>query len=492
MRIELRKKITLHSATVYMKILKNILREDIQDYLNGKRFQNPLVNNRIDEYLKEIRVYDGNKSLTKKGEELKECGILPTYEEGKYKIYYTEDDYLGKRIIYFRREAPSSFFKERIEDNFEFEKGGHFLLPVGNEKTDTMPFSLWSKKGEEKSNLQGSLENGSDELDFSVFLESPKSVYYSFSGKIENKELCENKIIHREEKYEDLITKIFPNFDTQYNRLKVKFKPQHKKFSGSLSNYEWENFSVNVDSINLMPSDKGEAVKWRDYLLREEVSKSYFSKNDFENMAAQINENKGFEKYKNNLDIPSIENLKTETKTEFWHLNAPMDLNPNNLFSGSNEIITLKKDEEISFSGILKKLGISSGNEFAIYYDQYVRTEYQQKKAVSLLQSLSANKSIVITDLQNMKSNFLIQAEIALQDSKKGIFTGRPLHDRYLIVKDNRNTKFWCISNSLDFLKFQENEILSDTLGTVVNSVTFTPLQEKDMDKELLKFVKGV
>ena len=91
-----------------------------------------------------------------------------------------------------------------------------------------------------------------------------------------------------------------------------------------------------------------------------------------------------------------------------------------------------------------------------------------------------------------MKSNFLKQSEIALQDSRKGIFTGRPLHDRYLIVKDNRNTKFWCISNSLDFLKFQEGEILSDTVGTVVNSVTFTPLQEKDMDKELLKFVKGV
>ena len=115
MKITFTKQITLHSATVYMKIKKDVLRKDIQEYLNGKRFENHLVNNRINNYLKEIRIYDDYDSLTKLGETVKATGYLPTLEEGKYRIWYTQnDEYFGNVIMYFRREAP--YEKSQVEE----------------------------------------------------------------------------------------------------------------------------------------------------------------------------------------------------------------------------------------------------------------------------------------------------------------------------------------------------------------------------------------
>ena len=108
MKITLTKNISLRVAIVYMKIKKDVLRTDIREYLNGKHFENSLINNRINEYFKEIKIYDEAMHLTKKGETVKNTGYLPTYEEGKYKIWFTqEDDYFGNDIMYFRREMPN-------------------------------------------------------------------------------------------------------------------------------------------------------------------------------------------------------------------------------------------------------------------------------------------------------------------------------------------------------------------------------------------------
>ena len=69
-----------------MKIKNNVKRIDIQDYLKGKRFNDKLLNNRINDYLIEIGVYDTNKQLTRLGYEVKETGLLPTPEEENTKF----------------------------------------------------------------------------------------------------------------------------------------------------------------------------------------------------------------------------------------------------------------------------------------------------------------------------------------------------------------------------------------------------------------------
>ena len=62
MKITLTKNIELHSATVYMKIKKNVKCIDIQDYLKGKRFNDKLLNNRINE----MKAAEHNAIITKR------------------------------------------------------------------------------------------------------------------------------------------------------------------------------------------------------------------------------------------------------------------------------------------------------------------------------------------------------------------------------------------------------------------------------------------
>ena len=103
MKVTLNKIIQLQSATVYLRFEKEIKRKDIQEYLNGKQFEKSLIENRIKEYLKNIKVYDEKFQLTAFGNAVKETGMLPTIEEGKYQIWFTnKDSYFGNKIFYFR------------------------------------------------------------------------------------------------------------------------------------------------------------------------------------------------------------------------------------------------------------------------------------------------------------------------------------------------------------------------------------------------------
>ena len=193
------------------------------------------------------------------------------------------------------------------------------------------------------------------------------------------------------------------------------------------------------------------------------------------------------------MDIPKADEFDTGTQAEYWHLNAPMDLNPNQLFTNISEIITLKKNDKFSFAEIVSQLGAGGQNDIAIYYDNYVRNERQQKAAAALMDSIDASKKIIITDMspQNQKSDFISnkRKDLRIRDMKNGIFAQKPPHDRYLIVASPNGTKFWVISNSLDFIRFNENDVTPDTQGKIeiVQSVTFTPITI--LDKELLNFV---
>ena len=78
-----------------------------------------------------------------------------------------------------------------------------------------------------------------------------------------------------------------------------------------------------------MPYDLENANLWLDYLLREKVSEKYLTPRDFEITAKEITEKDAFEKFQDQLRIPDLHSFQTKTQTEFWHLNAPIDLNPN-------------------------------------------------------------------------------------------------------------------------------------------------------------------
>lgn len=490
MKITLTKQITLYSATVYMKITKDVLRKDIQEYLNGKRFDNNLLNNRINNYLKEIHIYDDYdkiNSLTRLGKIVKETSYLPAPEEGKYKIWYTQnDEYFGNTIMYFRREAPND--KSQVEKlNVNFKKDGHFLMPARehDEVINYTQFSLLETK------LHGKIFSNSETITATLIMEDGKETYCAFSGKIGKDgatELNYKQPIHRNEKLEDYITEILPNYNSEYKRLRVRFDVTNKTFVSQNYKCSWKGFFGTIDSVNLMPCDLENAKRWRDSLVRDIVVQQYLSPQDFQSKVIETNDNPAFEKYRNDLDVPESKNFKTETgSVEYWHLNAPIDLNPNSLFTNINEIITLQKGDIISFAEIASKLGVASENDIVIYYDKYVSKEWSQKKAAALMESINASKTIIVTDMspQNMESDYIIQyrKNIKIRDLRQGIFSKFPAHDRYLIV----GNKYWSISNSIDFIHFSERDITKDTQGTVNQNVTFTPISI--LDKELLNFV---
>lgn len=329
MKITFNKSIKVKSATVYMRLKKDVLRTDIQEYLNGRRFDNSLINNRINAYLKEIGVYNDENQITALGESVKQTGFLPTSEEGKYKIWFTSKDrYFGNVILYFHRESPypNSLVNEL---DLGFSKEGHFLIPAQKDKNEENDYTQFTLT---KSELCGALNQNSDTICAILILEDDKQTTCYFSGHIgkEGKIVFkQNSPVPRSDNLKEIITNILPNYEPKYDRLKIEFRPEYKDFK--IKNYacNWKDFSGMIDSVKLMPYDLENAILWRDYLLREKISEKYLTPRDFETNAKEITDEDAFKKFRNQLRIPDLHFFQTKSQTEFWHLNAPIDLDPN-------------------------------------------------------------------------------------------------------------------------------------------------------------------
>ena len=496
MKITLHKNVTLKVAMVYMKITKDVMRSDIQEYLNGKRFNNPIINDRIDEYLKGIGVYDENKHLRSLGQKVQQTGILPTPEEGKYKIWYTEsDEYFGSVIMYFQREKPHD--KANVSElNLGLAENGHFLLPAReNAKNVDVEYAEFDLRSTELVGTTFKTES----VEVKLLLEEGKQSRLHFSGTLGKDgviKLDSNKGVATSEKIEDVLSELI-DYSPEKKRLRMRFSPNMSKdlyvnFEGSNFPYNWRGFSGLIEGIKLMPYDEEHAERWRDCLLRDELAKEYFSQEDFEQKAAEINDKAGFDSYKDSLNIPKAKDFATRSQTaEFWHIKAPIDLNPNSLFTDISENITLQKDEKLSFAQFVSRLGIGGQNDIVVYYDKYVVDERKQKAAAALMDTIDASKKIIITDMspQKQKSDFISsnRKDLRIRDLKSGIFARAPLHNRYLIVVSPNGTKFWDIGNLLDFIRFQENDVTPDTQGKIIQPVTFALIPT--LDKELLNFV---
>ena len=497
MKITLHKQVTLKVATVYMKIKKDVMRSDIQEYLNGKRFNNTVINNRIDEYLKEIRVYDENKQLSKLGQKVRQTGLLPTLEEGKYRIWYTEnDEYFGSVIMYFQRERPHD--KANVSElNLGLAEKGHFLMPTRenskNGDLEYTKFELFS------TDLVGTTLKNIESVEVKLLLDEGKQSCLQFSGTLGKDSVIKlhgEKGIETHEKIEQILSEALSDYNPENKRLRIRFNPNenenyYKNFERHHCPCHWHNFKGTIDCVKLMPYDEEDAIAWRDYLLRDELAKHYYSPEDFEQKASEINDKAGFDSYKDSLNMPKAEGFATNTQTEFWHIKAPIDLNPNSLFTDISKNITLQKDEKFSFAEIVSRMGVGGQNDIVVYYDKYVVDERKQKAAAAFMDAIDASKKIIITDMspQNQKSDFINtkRKDLKIRDLKSGIFAQKPPHDRYLVVSSPNGTKIWVISNSLDFIRFNENDVTPDTHGKIVQYVTFTPITI--LDKELLNFV---
>lgn len=491
MKVTLTKDIELRSAQVYLRFQKKEDRKDIQEYLSGKKQFDSLIEIRIKDYLKNIGIFDENHQLTKYGNNVKESGKMLVSEEGKYQIWFTQNDsFFGSKIFYFKRLQSNA--KDEIRNEISLDKEGHFLVPTDENKYTNL--NLISEK------IFGNTNNNIDRLHFSWIWKNLESSYYTFSGQLGKSEKPTNikcEIIPSDKEIQKIITEILPDWNNEYKRYRIRFdfvsEDSRKFFEDKKYTSKWNNFEVQIQNLPLMPYDKEEAKKWRNWLLNEELKKEYFSISDFEATATEINEKEALAAF--SLDIPKIKDFveKTDSKKVFWHLNAPMDLNPNTKIkiSSKQQHIELKQGDKVSFADIIAKLGFDNSSTF-VYYDRFVVNEKQQKAVSALTKAVNSLKKIVITDLtpKENSSDFIQKnvKEITLRDCKS-IFKAKSPHDRYLIASNQNGMSIWNVSNSISYIAFSDRNINETTVGTIQQSVVFTPISKEILDKDLLNFI---
>jgi hypothetical protein len=493
MKVTLNKNIKLNSAQVYLRFQKEELRKDVQEYLNGRQFE-PFIENRIKDYLKNIGVFDEQYQLTKLGSAVKESGKMFVSEEGKYQIWYTQNDSFFKNIIlYFRRLQPNA--KDEIRNQISLDRKGNFLLPTEENK--------YTKLNIVSDDVFGNANNSNDQIHFSWIWDNLEKSHYVFSGQIGKSERQPNiksEPIPSDKEIQKTISEILPDWDIEQKRYSIRFdnlnEENRKTFEDKNFVSKWNGFEVQIQNLPLMPYDNEEAKKWRNWLLNEELKKEYYSITDFEEKATELNDKDALVTF--SLDIPKTKEFveQTNSKKVFWHLNAPFDLNPNTKIKLSSKIqhVELRQGDKVSFADIVAKFGINEVSIF-IYYDRFVINEKQHRAVSALAKAVNSARKIVVTDLTPKvnSSDFLQQnmKEITLKDLKT-IFKGYPSHDRYLITSNQNEISIWNISNSIDYISFSDKIINENTVGTIRQSVVFTPISKEMLDKDLLNFINSV
>ena len=487
MKIIFSKELTLQKADVYLKIEKKIIRKDIQDYLNGKVYNNPLVENRMKKYLQEQKIYNDLFSLTSKGEKIRETGETFESEEGKYTIWYVENDsVLGTKILFFERKNVEYNSKERRIEEFpnNFPRKGHFVLPSIDKDIDFLEFNL-------REQIPYAEKYSTDKLSFKWVWDNLKSSHYEFEGILGNNQIRKKDVVVDRDLKQD-IQKYFRNWNIENERFTVDFnRTDEEKRSFYFDKREtFEDYTIDLQQCPIMPKNKEIAEQWRDWLLEKRIQKEYLSINDFEYKAESVQEKEGLIMYK--LELPIVNNFMRERKTDKlikWHLQAPEDLNPNKEFLKSSfaKIIPIAQGEIFSFREFVSKLNPKEG-DVIIYYDIYALDHCALVE--KFLDEIEVSKKIIVS-LPFTKDNndWLSNSYRRCQSKFKIIDVNQNkdrLHDRYIfILKDNR----WYIlngSNSLNGYVYYDKQ--SKNYKTTKPTI-YTYIDENMFSKNTINFL---
>jgi hypothetical protein len=344
MKARLTKNLKVKSVTTYLVIEKEQERKDIQQFLNGNKFHNEIINERVREYLRKLRVLDENNIPTQKGNEIKKTGKMFAKEEGKYKIWYIErDNFIGNKILFIKRAAPRNDIKNLETLKTKLDKETHFCLPT--QQNDFFRFNLIDSNSEKPyepdNNQYGiTLTWVWDNLEKS-FLIFEGNLSISPNEKNKSDIVIKTMNLSFEDNFRgnlrDFIKEIFTDWDTKTERLKIRFQEldNHEKetFEKNISIQNgWNGFDIKFEKIPLIPYDEQEAEKWRNWLVTQELEKEYFNRNDFSELVKEINQKPALEPFYLS-SIEPYEFLKIIGKSKnpkpYWHLMATLDLNPN-------------------------------------------------------------------------------------------------------------------------------------------------------------------
>jgi hypothetical protein len=336
MTVTLTKQITLKSAEIYLKLERKVKREDIQNYLQGSHFGDPVIENRVRDYLREIKIFDEQYHLTPYGNEVEKDGMVNVLEEGKYSIWITQNDTLfGNKIFFLKRQKPDEPKGDKFNE-INIDEKNHFCL--SSNKKDFFFFSL-KNSNINKNKYNGIKLKGDTVLIFSWKWKDLESSIYTFEGQIENNNIDKNIEIDSDENLSKKIIEILPDWDGKYNHYRIPFSAvSNKRGSISLFKYDyknkWQDFDVDINNLPIEPYNLEEAKEWRNVILNMELEENYMHPDNFPGIVISINQKEGFKAYADLLDIPEINQYISELDSSpksrrgqaFWHLAAPLDL----------------------------------------------------------------------------------------------------------------------------------------------------------------------
>jgi hypothetical protein len=516
MKIKLECDIPLRRATVYLRIKRDVKRQDIQDFLNGiwKPIDNAAVKieRGIRNYLRKIGLYDDSGHLTRAGNTAKETGMVAEFEEGKYKIWYTPDDLsvdksIRNKIYYFSRVSPSEGKPSIKELDLKFNNvdKDHHCLPTTSWNKEYFSFSVVRPE----NGFAGSENSGMCKIHLTRSIEE-SSAADNYSGEFDqNTRILDKQIPRNNEELYILIKDILPDeWDDINRRCRIPFSVFHEKSDEGLFTFlrnhsltkKYKGYQVNIENLPLEPANIEEAVLWRNLLLDHELSNVYFHPKDFESKILEANRKEGFRAYFGGLDTPKAEEFreiitpskKSETGPAFWHISAPLDLDPALPQHFIADSFELTQGEKINSREIAEKITTNIPSA-VFYYDQYVLNAWQQKAARAFLQSFSCSSIYVITNTAEQRGDILSKDQYLKQIDIKTIFTaGKPQHDRYLILGFQRSLEIWNISNSAGYIRFNDSNVTPNTDGTMFDTVSFHKIRtEKNvLNKQLMNFIE--
>lgn len=496
MKITFTRELTLQKADAYLEIEKKVIRKDIQDYLNGKHFKNPLIESRVKKYLQEIGVFNSASFLTRKGEEIKKTGETYEVEKGKYTIWYIENDFvLGTKILFFsRKDATTNPKKENIAPfSVDFTNEEHLLLPSLDGKTDFSKFKL------RKQTFFAKIHSP-DKLFFKWVWNGLDSSYYEFQGKLGYNEIkamnipCDKNLEYEIQKFKGWNVeqrRLTRNFDEHSEEEKKTFYSDLK-----LSN---SGYAITLEQIPIMPENEEIAAIWRNWLLEQIVKEKYLTATEFEYESMCIQQKEGLAMY--NLETPQVSDFmkkRSMNKLIKWHLQAPEDLNPNKEFFLSSKVIEIPQNSPFSFNDFTSQLEVKTG-DVVIYYDYYAL------KRPDLVEKLldrfnNIPKKIIVSQpfaTEGIPSQFIhINQEIYQRCcSKFKIFPleekdEKRLHDRYLIIRKEGKWHILNGSNSLNGFIGKENRY-NNTYITKA-SVMYAYVKENMLTGNTINFLNKI
>ena len=510
MKIILTRKLKLKSAVVYLKLQRKVIRDEIKEYLNSNiTFDNKIVSERIKRYLCDNGIYDNQYNLTNEGQKVKETGLIKEKEEGKYQIWYTQNDSVfGNRIFYLKRMKPVDYpvgLKD-VESDFS---GTFSSLPVRNDQNPDSEFTVinTAKKYEEKKEEEITCIWTWNDLIDSKF---------SFAGKfMTNKDdkpcvdvIDNNKVLDLNIDLCPFISSIIPDWNEITKRCRFKIDNikndetyTHFEYSGRHLRDGYE--SCQYEKLPVEPYNLEEAKKWREKIINIELDKGYIHPDDFTGCIITTNQKEGFAAYSDQLDddIPELRNYlleidpakKSSRSKNYWHLAAPMDLNLEIPQSLRIDHFSLEKNTSICLKNIAARFGNIQADK-VFYYDKYVTKYYQQRSVSCLLECFGFPQICIITDKnQQYFSDYLTRTKPnIILDNIDNVFNNKKdaPHDRFFIFIQGDNFQVWTCTNSIDFIRFNvKKEIPPEEEGTILQSVTFTKVKQNVLGEELKDFI---